>query len=265
MTEGKAQDKVNGQRIFEVLQEGELVLRDLGYWGVAAQARFNEEGAWWISRLHGFCQVWTEDGKRLESHLARTKKDLVELDVEITEQHFKARLVAVRAPEHVVNQRRAKAKAKAHRQKMGYTARKQTLEREGWTIMITNLSSAHMSALEVIETYSLRRAVEIRFRALKGSANPRQLLGRRRKESGLRILLTAALIHAHLTAKAFVWHKSNSCQKHHLSIEKASSWMASMLLGIRTFADGYGYDLRHLIHEKRRRKSQEEILEAMNF
>lgn len=263
LTDGRNQDKVNGRRIFEVLKPNDLVLRDLGYWGVKALDEISAAGAWWISRLHGLCKVWTSENKTLEESLANTDKDLVELDVEITEQRFKARLIAVRAPEEVANQRRAKAKA--HRKKMGSTPTKQALLREGWTIMVTNLSSEQMNAREVVETYSLRWAVEIRFRALKGSSNLRKLLSRRRNEAGLRILLTAALIYAHLTAKAFVWHKQNQGCAVYLSIEKVSSWLASMLLAINDLENCYHYDIRHLVHEKRKRKSQEEILEAMNF
>lgn len=263
MTDGKNQDKVNGQRIFDVLKPNDLVLRDLGYWGVNALDKISEAGAWWISRLHGLCKVWTPGGKTLEECLANSDKDLVELDVEITEQRFKARLVAVRASEEVAGQRRAKAKA--HRKKMGSTPSKQALLREGWTIMVTNLSSQQMSAREVVDTYWLRWAVEIRFRALKGSSNLRNLLSRRRNEAGLRILLTAALIYAHLSAKAFVWHKRNQGNGVYLSIEKVSSWVASMILATKFIGDCYYYDIRQLVHETRIRKSQEEILESMNF
>jgi len=65
--------------------------------------------------------------------------------------------------------------AKAHREKMKSQANKLSLQREGWTLYLTNLPKEQYSAQQIHEIYTLRWNIEIQFRALKGQANIRGL------------------------------------------------------------------------------------------
>ena len=88
------------------------------------------------------------------------------------------------------------------------------LEREGWTIYVTNLCKEEFSAQSIHQIYAQRWGIEIQFRALKSQANLQGLLNKRVKHKvHLEILLQAIMILAQLTAKMHYTLKKSLCKK----------------------------------------------------
>lgn len=261
LSDGKESDRLNGNHLFDYLKSGDLVLRDMGYFDVAAFQRINDQEAFYVSRLTAQVNVLLSDGNSLETLLKSTDNDVLDLKVEVSVKKYKCRLIAIRVPEEVANQRRARSTA--HRKKMGSTPRKQSLIRESWTLYLTNLEPESFTPSVIDEVYQQRWAIEIRFRALKGSTHIRELLGRQTNKTHLTILLKVLMIFAHLSGKALKYLSGKIPKDRTLSIEKVSDWLAVKLLSIRKLGDSMRYDLRRLMHEKRSRASQASKLKSL--
>lgn len=65
-----------------------------------------------------------------------------------------ARLIAIRATKEVRARRRAKGSER--RKRMGNTATKRSLEREGWNLYVTNLSGEESAAKNIVTLYEGR-------------------------------------------------------------------------------------------------------------
>lgn len=261
LTEGKEQDRVNGNRLFELLREGDLVLRDMGYFDVSAFLRIEQSNAFWVSRLTAAAKVWIDGSTPLEKILTETELDQLDLEVEVTGSRHKCRLIAIRVSEDIANQRRAKSKA--HRKKMGSQPSKVSLQREGWSLYLTNLKPTHYDGIEIIKLYEQRWGIEIRFRALKGSTRIREMLTRQANKTHLSILLTATMIFAHLTGKALRYFGRKRRGTKPLSIEKIANWLAASLLSIKQLDTPITYKVSNLSHGSRRRQSLPELIKPL--
>lgn len=251
LSDGRHQDRANGPRIFDYLEAGDLVLRDMGYFDVEDFARIEQAGANWISRLHALAHVSDEEGNCLEDLLRDCRGDVLDIDVTITRKGHKARLIAVRAEQEVTERRRAKAKDR--RKRMGNKASKRSLEREGWNLYVTDLPREQFECKDIVTLYQGRWDIEIRFRALKSSARMRELFKRRTNKTALRVFLTAVMIFAHIGAKVIQWLRPKAAQTRPLSAEKVYQWLANSLLSLTSINAPIPYDMRALCLERRSR------------
>jgi len=261
ISDGRHQDRSNGPRIFDYLESGDLVLRDMGYFDVDSFARMEDLGASWISRLHALVHVWDMEGVCLEERLSSSQGQVLDMDVTLTHKGHRARLIAIRATEEVKARRRAKGKER--RKRMGNTATKRSLEREGWNLYVTNLSREEFAAKDIVTLYEGRWAIEIRFRALKGSTRLREMFQRRTNKTTLNVLLTAVMIFAHMGAKAILWLRSKAPVGRLPSAEKVYQWLANSLLSLANIRAPIPYDMRALCLDRRARTCLQRKIEPL--
>lgn len=255
LTEGYTQDKSTGPRLLELVRPGDLVLRDMGYFDIKGFKAIESCAAHWISRLHGMATVTLPSGKPLEKILQSNTRDTIDIEgVMVTTKGHRCRLVAIRTPEPVAARRRA---VKRHKRKLNKTnPNKRSLIREGWTIYLTNLPAVNWSSEKIHILYSQRWAIEIRFRALKSNTEMKRALNRKTNKHHLEILLLSALIQSLLCA---LQHQFMLCSKNpragEVSLELVAAWLKTAILAMRDICEPIRYDLRHLIPEKRKRKT----------
>jgi hypothetical protein len=111
-TEGHVQDRTLGPELLPMVGEGDLVLRDMGYFDVSAIADVESKKAFWLSRLHGQASATSGDGEALETLLAKASGKLLDLEVMLTQKAHRARLVAFRSSPEVASRRRQQKKDK---------------------------------------------------------------------------------------------------------------------------------------------------------
>lgn len=127
----------------ELAQPYSLFLFDLGYFKLTAFAKIAAAHAYFLSRLNHQTTLREVVGGRhqalaLASYLACETHPLVEKAVVLgAYDHVPARLIAVRMPEAVVNERRHQAYAVA--KKRGYTPSQMPLTLMAWNLFITNV------------------------------------------------------------------------------------------------------------------------------
>jgi IS4 transposase len=252
------QDKELGKDLVDLVQSNDLVLRDMGYFSVKEFMRIDNLHACWLSRMPINVQAWDLEGRKLEDVLRAAKGNRLDLQMEITEERYGARLIAVRATAEVAGQRRRERMEQARSK--GKQATKDTLTRCDWHIIVTNVVADRMSADDLFKLYAVRWNIEIAFRAWKQSGHLVEALGRHSNLFHLQVLMLAGILQLILIMK-ITRLMQGSCRKEDFSIEKVADSLAVFLLRITSLSelDDYNPDQRHIKMDRRKRKSLRNI------
>jgi len=147
-----------------------LYLADLGYFKLARFRAIADADAFWLSRGKAGTVLYDSDGQRWDevTDLLERSADgnVVDIPVEIgARERLPGRLVAVRAPQEVVDQRRRRLRKQA-RQK-GKTVGKQRLAWCAWTVFITNVPADRLTVAEVLTLARARWQIELLIKLWK--------------------------------------------------------------------------------------------------
>lgn len=143
-------------------------LVDLGFWDLATLARMHTQQVFWFSRMHATTAIQTPDGRwwnllaLLEAHAATV------LDVEVRlgrREQVAARLIAVPAPQEVVDQRRRRLRTEA--QDKGETISAVRLALATWTVFVTTIPPAQLSVDEALLLGRARWQIELLIKLWK--------------------------------------------------------------------------------------------------
>ena len=113
--------------------EGRSGFSDLGYFSLRHLADFSSEEVYWLTRLKSNCVLYDKEGKRfsLVEFLKKQHSDKIDLPILLgSEEKLPCRLIAVRLPEEIANQRRRKIRTDAREK--GRTPSKRRLAAEGF-------------------------------------------------------------------------------------------------------------------------------------
>ena len=252
------QDRELGKDLVDQAKEGDLFLRDMGYFSLGEFALLEARGAHWLSRLPANVMASDLDGRKLETILRSAKGNKVEFEALLGEAAHPARLLAVRAAPAVAEQRRRERRAEAR--KHGKEPSQAMLTRDGWYILVTSVEEELMGDDQLFDLYRVRWQIEIIFRAWKQSAHLQEALKRHSNLFHLQALMYAGILHLILTMKMVSLLQGMSPERV-LSIEKIADALTSFLnklTSLEGFAN-YNPDPRHLQMDRRSRKSLQEI------
>jgi len=248
------QDREIGPDLVDEIRRGDLVLRDMGYFSAGEFARIEDLDAFWLSRLPATTGATDEQGRPLEDRLRTSRGRRVEFRARLGQDGHPARLVAVRAEKHVAERRRRERREAARKQ--GRTSSADTLLRDGWHIMVTNISDEKMDSQTLFKLYAQRWQIEIVFRAWKQSGRADAALKRRSNPFHLECLMLASLLHLILTMKV-AGLVAAGVSDLVASIEKLADSLASHLLKITHLIElpEWSADPRHLALDRRNTRS----------
>src|SRR6266496_4259352 len=145
-----------------------LRLIDLGYFRLERFQSLSEQQIYWLSRFKTGTLVWDVEGVRwnLPDLLATQTTAVVDLPVRLGQAGTLAcRLLAVRAPQEVVDQRRRRLYAEARRR--GTTPSPASLALAAWTILITNVPADLLTVQEALVVARTRWQIELLFKLWK--------------------------------------------------------------------------------------------------
>src|SRR5262249_55231109 len=157
--------------VSSLAQKGALFIFALGYFKIQALARLALAGAYFLTRLNHQTKLFTlsASGMRhveLTQMLQGVEGNLIERDIFIgAKELVPTRLVAVRMPEPIVNERRRVAKKKA--KKKGYKPSKAHLHLLAWNLFISNVPSMIWKTTTVVQGYPIRWQIELIFKSWK--------------------------------------------------------------------------------------------------
>jgi hypothetical protein len=166
---GRDADCRSTVRTSEVIPNG-LYLADLGYFKLDRFREIGDADGFWISRLKASVSVYDPNGCRWDDvpdFLAHeATENVVDIPVEIgVKERLPGRLVAVRAPQEVVDQRRRRLRKQER--KKGKTVSKRRLALCAWTIFITNALAEQLRIEEVLTLARARWQIELLFKLWK--------------------------------------------------------------------------------------------------
>lgn len=163
-------DQKHSSKIVDDLESGDMVVRDLGYFSTSVFRQIIEKGAYFLSRLRSNVNIYEENGELLDfDELLRKKKrrniNTIDINVRLkSKEQLPVRLVAIRVPEKIANERRRKAKK--DRSKSANHS-KSYYERLDWVIFITNVPKEIWKPKNLFTVYSYRWRIEIIFKSWK--------------------------------------------------------------------------------------------------
>lgn len=231
------------------LPAGALCIEDLGYWDLDILRRRSEQDVSWLSRLHGQTTVFDMAGKRWETTelLAAQSTACVDLSVRLGVEHqLPARLIAVRVPQEVAEQRRVRLHDEARRRQQPVTAR--ALALADWTILVTNVPAEQLSARQALALSTARWQIELLFKLWKShgqidewaSHNPDRILC----EMYAKLL---AMVVQHWLLLLGCWELANrSWVKAAQTIQKHALHLASHMQQTEQLSEAIGIIMRSL-------------------
>jgi len=148
------------------LPAGSLRLADVGYFNTGVLRQLTERGVFWLTRLPARVGIW-QDGHSVHvaSFLEAITDHELDLAVEISAQRLPCRLIAVRVPPEIAQQRRDRVREEA--QKRAYHLQAETLALCEWTLLLTNLTPEQLSLDAALTLLRLRWQIELLFKLWK--------------------------------------------------------------------------------------------------
>jgi hypothetical protein len=183
---GSSNDHEEKSEACAKIENGDLIIRDLGYFSREVFQTFMEEGAYFLSRLDSQITVITEkERKKLpfkEIYREMKKKGIDRKEVTVligSEKKIKVRLIMETVPEEVYQKRVCNAKKrnkvnsrKKHRKsgsKEPLRLKDETRARYRFTLLITNIESDRLHHSQALSLYRIRWQVELVFKIWKGT------------------------------------------------------------------------------------------------
>ncbi len=150
------------------LPSGAVRLVDLGFWDLALLARLRARSVYWFSRAQAVCAIQTSDGRwwQLLELLSATPEAKLDLQVKLgREAQTQARLIALRAPQEVVDQRRRRLREEAREK--GQSVSDLRLALAAWTVFVTTIPPELLSVEEALILSRARWQIELLFKLWK--------------------------------------------------------------------------------------------------
>jgi len=145
-----------------------LYLADLGFFRLTRLHQIDARGGFFLSRLQVQTTVFDAEGRRWDDLAALLATQAASVDLPVTlgvQQRLPARLIAVRVPQEVADQRRRRLRAEASRRGQAVSAR--VLALADWTIFITNAPSSRLPLEAVLVVARARWQIELLFKLWK--------------------------------------------------------------------------------------------------
>jgi hypothetical protein len=158
-----------------ILPVGSLWMADLGLVTLARLETLAAQGSAWLTRIKAQTHIETEDGQvwQQTSLLASQDSDRVELAVRLGKRaRIPARLLAIRVPEEVAEQRRERLRDDAARKRPRHPepVSAERLALAAWSIYVTNVPVAQLSLAEALVLVRARWQIELLFKLWKSHA-----------------------------------------------------------------------------------------------
>ena len=149
-----------------------LRIADLGYWSLEEMQRIAAAGGFWLTRLRGAVRIALPGRKSqdLVHFLQQCASNRVECDVVISDHKpTPARLLAIRVPQEVADQRRRKLREDARRRQK--TVSQRALALADWTVLVTNVPADMLTLQEALVLLRSRWQIELLFKLWKSHGN----------------------------------------------------------------------------------------------
>lgn len=167
-------DQSASKVVLPILQKGDLLIRDLGYFVLGVFEQIEKQQAFYISRLRYGINLYDSKGKLINwKQLCKSKK-IIDRKVLIgAEQKLSVRIVMIPLPAAQAAEKIRKAKTHRDRRLNHSTDYYRWLH---YNVFITNVADTTLTAAQIAETYKVRWQIEIVFKSLKSGLHLQKML-----------------------------------------------------------------------------------------
>ncbi len=220
-------DQAASPDVLPLVQPGDLIIRDLGYFVLAVLQQIAAAKAHFLSRLRLGVSLWEADGRKAVNLLARLRASADHWDAQVClgKEKVPVRLVAIRLPAAVAAQRRRLARKNRDRRSAPSAERLALL---GWALYITNVPATQLSAHAVAAVYGLRWRIETIFKAWKSYFALTEVPAGSKTQ--VQCLIYAKLIFITLFQTSFGRSQAQAQERPALSLLKVAQEVQSYLL-----------------------------------
>lgn len=248
--------------ILKIVQAGDLVIRDLGYFVLEVLAKLHQKGVFFLTRLKLNVSIYDPQSlKKID--LVKLLKKHGALDINVVlgqKEKLPVRLVAIPLPDDVANERRRKAKSNRDRR---LNPDKDHLFLMGFNIFVTNIDCNTCSAKQIAQIYEIRWRIEIIFKAWKSHFKITEVP----YASAVRVesYIYAMLIYIMMVQQFFfipLYGQLYNQQQKHLSLMKLTALLKLLhfLTNLQSIQNQFNQDnfiqniLYHCAYEKRNKR-----------
>jgi hypothetical protein len=163
---GRAQDRSSSVQ-HTPIPRGALRIADQGYFSLPVLAEVGQRGAYWLTRLLLQTHVFDRQGARLTLvPFLRSSAPVGDTPILLgADHHLVCRLLTWRVPPDVAAQRRRRLREEARIK--GETVGAERLALAAWTLLVTNVPAALLSAPEALALVRARWQIEILIKLWK--------------------------------------------------------------------------------------------------
>ncbi len=251
-------DQSLSPNVLPYLQNGDLILRDLGFTTLNVLGKFNQKGIYFVCRKLYLIHLYEpETGALIDLVKLLSKKKIIDKEVVVgKEQQLKLRLVAVRVPAQKAETRIRKAKK--HRDKrLNHSPEYYTLLQ--YNIFLSNIPEIICNTYQIYQIYRWRWQIEIIFKSWKSNFSLEKLFHWQCKNA-TRVKCTIYLMLLYIILFHVVWwyecgsHINNNKSKDHVSLLKLANLFNSHFYEILTSDNKaiHAQILKHCLYENRK-------------
>lgn len=258
LTAYRCNDQCASPFILDIIQQGDLVIRDLGYSSLRVFRAVGEKMAFYLSRYSHKIALFHPTGKRFDllAHL-RKHGTLDEWLLAGSEEKLPVRVVAVPVPEPVAAERRRKLlQGRDKRCNPGRTH----LALLGWEIFLTNVPQKTWDTRTVCRIYGVRWRIETIFKSWKSHFKIDAF--NRPTPTEVELLIYARLLYIMLFQTCFFTRLAVFVYEttgQHLSVLKAAEFFSQCALPALLAGSNHTLILqqilKHCTYEKRNRRA----------
>lgn len=165
LTDGTTSDHSEKDAHALILKEGDLLIRDMGYFDLVDLNGLDQGGRFYLTRVPTSTKVFADiNGKPIDiwAEIAGSRRFVFDRAIKLGVECFTTRLVALRLPKWKWKQRLADLRKEKRR---GLTAVEKAKAK--WNLMITNLAPAQASSDTLKIVYAWRWQIELAWKAFK--------------------------------------------------------------------------------------------------
>jgi len=168
LTDGRSSDQASPFKDEEVVA-GSLLISDLGYFNLRRMAARQQAGGYTLSRLKAGIALFTREGKRVHVNstlLPPRVGQMKELQVLVgASERLPMRLLLLRVPKEVAEQRREDLRADAKRR--GEAVSQEALRLADWTMLLTDVPTKRLRFEEALVLLRERWQMELLYKLWK--------------------------------------------------------------------------------------------------
>ena len=255
-------DGYYSEKIIKRAKEGDLVLRDLGYWNLKAFKQLVKKGVYILSRYKLSTKIYNRDKEEMDlvRHLKKLEKKGIRQVDEIVyigrEKDLKVRIIGQKLTSVQLEKKMRAAKKNAYKKR---AISKRTKYLMSWNLLITNVEETIWSVKDAFQVYGFRWNIEMMFKNWKSTFKIDSLLQTTKSENPYR---PRALLYLSLTYLALIFQpKFNSWYKkikakfdRELSPQKFGKYICQELKDFWDYTEEYLSNilLRYCCYDKRR-------------